>query len=146
MLREIQKIPMQLRASYLAMHRQSNSVLMECGITIEQFVCLLIVYDNDGIIQNEIVRLATSDPNTIRAILLLLEKKGFVRREPHSSDKRARCVRITPLGRQTAEQSFEALLKVNSRIRKLISDEEAAVLNALLSRIANDFSSPSAEE
>ena len=72
---EAYKIPMNLRAAYLSMHRQTNAHLARFGVTADQFVCLLILAEEDGIIQQELVKRATSDPNTIRAMLVLLEKR-----------------------------------------------------------------------
>ena len=40
---EAYKIPMNLRAAYLSMHRQTNAHLARFGVTADQFVCLLIL-------------------------------------------------------------------------------------------------------
>jgi DNA-binding MarR family transcriptional regulator len=46
------------------------------------------------------VERTASDPNTVTAILRLLERRGLVRREAHASDGRARCVFLTAQGRR----------------------------------------------
>ena len=80
---EIYKIPMNLRAAYLSMHRMTNAHLSKHGVTADQFVCLSILFEKDGLTQKELVQSATSDPNTIRAMLVLLENQGFIARDVH---------------------------------------------------------------
>ena len=72
------EIAMGLRAAYWSMHRQTNAHLAPQGATAEQFVVLALLAKEDGITQQELGRRATSDPNTIRAMLVLLEKRGLV--------------------------------------------------------------------
>src|SRR4030042_2120876 len=110
-------IAMALRAAYLSMHRQTNAHLAGVGITADQFVCLALLAEKDGITQQELVRKATSDPNTIRAMLLLLEKRGFVKREKHPTDGRARHVTLTSKGRNIYRDSMERLRWVQDRLK-----------------------------
>jgi len=130
------KIPLSLRAAYLAMHRQTNAHLADLGITADQFVCLLVLYDRRGMIQKELAERATSDQNTVGAIVALLEKKGYVKRGEHRRDRRAWFVTITPKGRAVTERGSAALRKVHARVKSRISELEAGVLNALLGRLA----------
>lgn len=135
---DIEKLPLCLRASYLAMHRQTNARLARLGITADQFVCMLILYDHDGIIQKELAERATSDQNTVRAMLVLLEAKGYVQRRRHPEDGRARVVGLTSAGRRTTEKALLAVRGVHDRIRSRISEEEAGVLNEFLLRLSGD--------
>src|SRR5215469_16859641 len=89
-----------LRAAYLALHRQTNDCFAKDGVTADQFVLLSALADADAMTQQELVRRVSSDPNTVRAMLLLLEGRGLVARERHPSDGRARCVTLTVKGRQ----------------------------------------------
>lgn len=133
---------MLLRASYLAMHRQTESHLADLGITADQFVCLLVLYDNDGIIQRELVDRVSSDQNTVRAMLVLLEEKGYVVRKASSDDGRARVVRLTSSGRAVTERCFEALLAVNKRIKRKFSAGDAYSLTELLTRLVELLNNP----
>ncbi|MCB0305396.1 MAG: MarR family transcriptional regulator [Calditrichaeota bacterium] len=132
---EAYKIPMNLRAAYLSMHRQTNAHLARFGVTADQFVCLLILAEEDGIIQQELVKRATSDPNTIRAMLVLLEKRGLVVRAPHPRDGRARIVTITEEGRQIFAELVSALEPVRNRLTAQIPEADAKTLNELLRRV-----------
>ena len=95
------EIAMGLRAAYLLMHRQTNSFLAPFGMTADQFVLLALLAEKDGITQQELTQRATSDPNTIRAMLVLMENNGVITRNQHPTDGRARRISLTRNGRRT---------------------------------------------
>src|SRR5438309_11794375 len=88
-----------LRAAYLALHRQTNACFAKDGVTADQFVLLAALADGDAVTQQELVRRVSSDPNTVRAMLLLLEGRALVARQRHPADGRARRVSLTAKGR-----------------------------------------------
>ncbi|MBN1997657.1 MarR family transcriptional regulator [candidate division KSB1 bacterium] len=108
----------------MTMHRQTNAHLAPFGVTADQFVCLVSLSENDGITQQELVALAASDPNTIRAMLVLLEKNGLVSRDQHPTDGRARSVSMTPEGRRLFEKMVKAVEPVQQRLISLFTDEQ----------------------
>src|SRR5262245_5104065 len=93
------ELAMLLRKAYLTFHRRANARIIKSGITADQFVALTMLAQEEGITQVTLVERTASDPNTVTAILRLLERRGFVRREAHASDGRARCVFLTKKGR-----------------------------------------------
>jgi DNA-binding MarR family transcriptional regulator len=128
-------IAMALRAAYLSMHRLTNSLLKH-GVTADQFVCLVILSEQAGITQQELVRRATSDPNTMRAMLVLLEKRGLVARNQHPNDGRARHVTITPKGRRIYDKLWQELKPLHDCFDSLFGDDEAKTLVVALKRIS----------
>lgn len=82
------------------MHRQTNDCFAPDGVTADQFALLSALADADAVTQQELVRRIGSDPNTVRAMLLLLEERGLLARDRHPADGRARCVTLTPKGRR----------------------------------------------
>ena len=93
------EIAMALRAAYLALHRQTDAVLVRWDVTADQFVVLFALSRGDALTQRELVERTSSDPSTIGAMLLRLEGKGLVERLPNPRDARARTVRLTRNGR-----------------------------------------------
>lgn len=110
---------MALRSAYWALHRKTDSLFTEHDVTAHQYVILSILYNHPQITQSELVTLASSDPNTIRAILVKLEKKRLVVRKPHPRDRRAWQVNLTPMGRRT----FEKLTAVSKPLREHLSEQ-----------------------
>ncbi len=129
-------IAMGLRAAYWSMHRQTNAHLAQRGATADQFVLLSLLVEQDGITQQELVRRASSDPNTIRAMLLLLEKRGVVARGQHPTDGRARRVTLTRKGRQTYDKLLAQIKPLQKRLLALFRAAEAETLVVFLGRIS----------
>jgi len=135
-------IPMGLRAAYLSMHRQTDACLARHGVTANQFVLLALLAEDDGITQQQLVKRAFSDPNTIRAMLLLLERQGLVAREQHPDDGRAHHITITSQGRRTFRKLMEVSESLRGRMFALFNEEEVEMLLEFLGRIANAMVQP----
>jgi DNA-binding MarR family transcriptional regulator len=95
------ELPLALRTAYLTLHRRSDVVFAEFGITADQFVLLATLARGQAMTQRELAVRMPSDPSTVRAMLVLLEKQGLVMREAHPTDARARTVRLTKVGVRT---------------------------------------------
>ena len=129
-------IAMGLRAAYWTMHRQAMRYLARQGVTPDQLVLLALLAEEDGVTQQELVRRASSDPNTVRAMLVLLESRGLVRRKPHPTDGRARSVEITPAGRRASEELRAATRPLQDALLALFEPDEADRFVSDLERLA----------
>ena len=136
------EIPRALRAAYLALHRQTNDCLAKDGVTADQFVLLAALAEADAATQQELVRRVGSDPNTVRAMLLLLEGRGLVARERRSDDSRARSVTLTAKGRQVFQRLWAKSEPLRARLLEAFRPDEAAALVGLLGRVANVMTPP----
>ncbi len=131
-----------LRAAYLALHRQTNDCFARDGVTADQFVLLSALADADAVTQQELVRRVGSDPNTVRAMLLLLEGRGLVARGRHPSDGRARCVKMTAKGRRAFQKLWTRSEPLRGRLLSVFRTDEVAVLVELLRRVAEVMTPP----
>jgi DNA-binding MarR family transcriptional regulator len=135
MLDEAHDLAMALRGAYKTMHRKADSFFIKFGVTADQYVLLHILAQESAVTQETLVVRASSDPNTVRRMLLLLEGRGIVARKRHPTDERARSVSLTRKGSDIYGQlrsAFEPFLEL------LISDycpEEMQILQGLLKRI-----------
>jgi len=131
-----------LRAAYLALHRQTNDCFAKDGVTADQFVLLSALADADGVTQQDLVRRVSSDPNTVRAMLLLLEGRGLVARERHPADGRARCVTLTAKGRQVFKKLWAKSEPLRVRLLAAFGPDEVTSLVGLLHRVAEVMAPP----
>jgi DNA-binding MarR family transcriptional regulator len=131
-----------LRAAYLALHRQTNDCFANDGVTADQFVLLSALADEDAITQQELVRRVSSDPNTVRAMLLLLERRGLVGRQRHPSDGRARCVTLTAKGRQVFRRLWTKSEPLRARLLVAFQPDEVNTLVEFLHRVAEAMTPP----
>lgn len=138
--REVARV---LRRAYLALHRQTNDCFARDGVTADQFVLLAALAESDAVTQQELVRRISSDPNTVRAMLLLLEGRGLVVRERHPIDGRARCVTLTVKGRRVFQKLLTKSEHLRVRLLSAFQPDEVAALVDLLHRVA-EVMAPSA--
>jgi DNA-binding MarR family transcriptional regulator len=126
-----------LRAAYLALHRRSEARFMPHGITADQFVLLAtLARGGHALTQRELARRMSSDPSTVRAMLVLLEQRGLVERGTHPTDARARTVVLTAKGTRAYQQLWAAGEPVRVRLLGALQPGEAETLVRLLGRVA----------
>lgn len=128
-------IAMVLRAAYLSMHRQADAFLSSHELTANQFVLLALLVEHDGVTQSDLVERASSDPNTIRPMLLALEDKGLLVRERHPDDGRAWLIRLTRKGRRTFEKVDADCEPFRQRLLSALVPGESRQLVDMLQRI-----------
>jgi len=63
-------IAMVLRAACWAMHREADALLQPYGLTVDQFVLMSVLAADKVLTSQELVRRASSDANTVRAMLM----------------------------------------------------------------------------
>lgn len=134
-------VAMGLRAAYWAMHRRTEACLAKHAVTADQFVLLALLAEEDGITQQELVRRASSDANTVRAMLMLLEGRGFVTRGRHPTDRRARSVTLTRKGRQAYGRLWASSDPLRQRLLDVVQPGEADTLVKFLAGISKAMAS-----
>ena len=139
------ELPLALRTAYLTLHRRSDAVFAKYGITADQFVLLATLARGQAMTQRELAARMPSDPSTVRAMLVLLEKLGLVTRDAHPTDARARTVSLTKAGARTFQQAFEAGQQVRDQMAESFSVSETRMLLSLLQRMTESLSESSAE-
>jgi len=134
------EIAMGLRAAYLSMQRQTNSLLAPHGITADQFVLLSLLNEQDGVTQQQLTRRASSDPNTIRAMLVLMENIGMIERARHPTDGRALKITLTQRGRRTYKKLSDEIRVLQEALISGVQPTQAETLVTLLNRISEAMS------
>jgi DNA-binding MarR family transcriptional regulator len=132
---KIHDLPMSIGKIYRAVHRLTDVCCAKYNITAKQFVLLVLLAEEDGITQQEIVERAASDPNTIRAMLLLLEKNGMVKRDQHINDGRKRHITITQKGRHAYENALKDSESIRKQMYESFSNDELKMLKTFLDRL-----------
>ncbi len=130
------ELPMALRAAYLALHRRTDSRFARYGVTADQFVLLAALSDSQALTQRELADRVSSDPSTIRAMLVLLEARGFVKRESHPTDSRAKTVTLSVAGKRTLKKLWNAGQPIRDQMVESMSSSEVTELISLLQRLA----------
>ena len=133
-------IAMALRNAYLALHRRSEARFAPFGVTADQFVLLAtLARGGEALTQRELARRMSSDPSTVRAMLVLLAARGFVERATHPNDARARTVALTAKGQGVYQRLWKAGESIRTRILSTLQPGEAEMLIGLLERGADSL-------
>ncbi len=138
------KLPLALRSAYLTLHRHTDARFAKYEMTADQFVLLAALARSDALTQRELGQRMSSDPSTVRAMLVLLEKKGIVKRDTHPSDSRARTVALTSLGKRKFKQLWKASEATREQMASALSQAETQQLIDLLHRVTQAIPSPTA--
>jgi DNA-binding MarR family transcriptional regulator len=138
------ELPRLLRAAYFGMHRVSDAHFARHGVTADQFVLLACLAEQDGITQQELARRASSDPSTVRAMLVLLEGRGLVARERRPDDRRARVVTLTAKGRRLFERLWKTSEPIRVQMLSGFSPDEARLLVGCLRRLIDNLATAKA--
>ncbi len=70
----------------------------EADITVDQWVIMNILHDENAISQYQIAQRSYKDAPTVTRILDLLEQKGYIRRKPAKTDRRKFEIHLTENG------------------------------------------------
>src|SRR5690349_15482837 len=133
------QLPLELRASYLALHRCSDNQFKKLGVTADQFVLLATLARGQALTQRELAARMPSDPSTVRAMLVLLEERGLVARNTHPTDGRARTVALTDSGLRKFRQVFKAGQAIRDQMVSSLTAAEARSLVKLLRRVSESL-------
>lgn len=133
------QLPLELRAAYMGLHRSSDAQFAKLGVTADQFVLLATLARGHALTQRELAARMPSDPSTVRAMLVLLEERGFVSRHTHPTDGRARTVALTQSGLRKYRQVWKAGQAIRDQMVSSLSVEEAKLLVKFLRRVSESL-------
>jgi DNA-binding MarR family transcriptional regulator len=128
---------MQLREAYFSIRRSAQARLTATGATVDQVVVLTLIAEEQGLTQRDIVERSCSDPSTIRAMLVLLEKRGWIRRDFDPNDARVWRVSLSAEGRKQ-QRRLKRIAHIGdpTRMENLLADDELQIVRNCLQRIA----------
>jgi len=123
----------QVRATHRALQRFLQSKIEPHGIPLGMWYFLRALWDEDGLTQRELsVRVGTMEPTTLSAILIM-EKRGLVRRVRNRTDRRKWHIHLTPKGRGLKGKLLPlAKNVVDTAVHNLSRNEVAQLLRALV--------------
>lgn len=87
-----------LRRAFLSICRCGDLMFSPYRLTTEQYALMRAVERDPGIRQVDLKDRIFAEPNTVTAMVNLLERRGIIRRRPSPSDGRARLLYLTAHG------------------------------------------------
>jgi DNA-binding MarR family transcriptional regulator len=80
--------------------------LTKLGITYPQYLVLMVLWEKDNQLVNDIAHRLLLETNTVTPLLQRMEKLGIVSRKQGEKDKRQQIVSLTPKGKRLEEEAF----------------------------------------
>lgn len=109
------------------------------GITVEQWILLKIIEENDGLTQKELAKKSLRDPASITRTLDLLSKKRFVERQPVEDNRRQYSVCLKKEGKAFIKKHMPVISSHRAKSIEGITTQELEILTQLLRKIQNNM-------
>lgn len=113
-----------------------NEKVKDEDLSFGLFPLLIAIYDNEGIIQEQLAQNFHLNESTITRNLKKLEDKGFIKRIP---DKRTKRIEITDKGAKTARKVMDYDDEWDEKIKKIIGIEEYDNFKNTLRKITEEL-------
>jgi MarR family transcriptional regulator, organic hydroperoxide resistance regulator len=101
----------------------------------EQNLVMMLLWEKDGLTQNEVAQKLDKDKTNIARMASNLEKKGFIKRTGCPNDRRAMRLYLTPCGKKLGEKVIPIAEEFDEIVCNDLSNEELQQLERLLSKI-----------
>jgi MarR family transcriptional regulator, organic hydroperoxide resistance regulator len=112
-----------------------KSMLEDFNLAPEQNLVMMLLWEKDGLTQNQLAENLGKDKTNIARMASNLEKKGFIKRTSCQDDRRSLKLYLTDTGKILGEKVLPITEEFNSLVCKNISSEEIAELERLLNKI-----------
>lgn len=106
--------------------------LRPLGITLQEFIALVGLYEGDGISQDTLAKRMYIDMGFVTRILQHLEQEGLVRRGRDEHDARIRLAWLTPQGLALCEKIDAVRVEALQKALQNLSAEDKQELKRLL--------------
>jgi DNA-binding MarR family transcriptional regulator len=115
--------------------RLSEARLKPLGFGVGHLPVLIALRDGRAGTQRDLARFAKIEQPSMAQMLARMERDGLIRRTPDAEDGRSSRIALTDIARARLPDACEALFEGNGDALSGFSDEEAAQLVALLTRV-----------
>ena len=103
-----------------------------------QFMFLRVLYDKEGLTQEDLCIILNIDKATTARALKKLEDEGYITRKRSKDDRRANIIEITNKALEIKEDFFNILWEWESRITQPLTKQEKTVVLDLLEKVVNN--------
>lgn len=132
-------IGLHVRLVQLGMFREFQRLFQGTGLTPSVHAMMAVIRENPGIRQGALAdALLVCSPN-VAAAMAALDEAGLVVRTVDEQDRRALCVRLTPLGEQVTDEAQQRLDAFERELLGDFTDGEHDQLRRYLKRILDSI-------
>ncbi|MCB9082372.1 MAG: MarR family transcriptional regulator [Lewinellaceae bacterium] len=122
-------------AKRLKQYFQQQLLLLDAGITIDQWVMLQSVEHTPGINQLDLAKAVFKDAPTVTRMIDLLVNKGLLERRPDPGDRRRFCIHLTPAGQAKIQEVLPHMRQFRQEAWAGLTEGETETLMSLLNKV-----------
>lgn len=122
----------------LKLNNYYQKVVNPFNITVDQWEILVILWEREGITQKDLAERLYKDQTNIARMLFKLEKKGFVHRITHETDRRSLRVYLTAKGREIKADILVPSIEAYKKTIEGLSEEEVETFRRILAVMYNN--------
>ena len=111
----------------------------DTGITIDQWVILQVLAEEDGLSQLEIAKAVFKDAPTVTRIIDLLCKKKLTKRIPDKEDRRRFKIKLTKKGHEKIEEVMPIIKEAREQMWVGIASEDRDQLVKTLNQVFDNL-------
>lgn len=125
-----------LKMAQQALRARMDSTLQEIGLTTPQYAVLTFLEVEPGASNAALARRAFVTPQTMQAIVVALERAGFIVRTPHPDHGRVQTTELTDRGREVLAAASGIVAAAEARLRAASAPLDPQAVAAMLLRFA----------
>ena len=126
-----------------AQHQFKNG---EFDVTVDQWLILKNLSENELLSQTELANLVFKDHPTLTRIIDLLCKKGYVERFPHPQDRRSFQLHLTATGLAKVSELKPKILEIREKAWENLTETDFEEFKRILDTIYKNLDEQSLEE
>jgi len=136
---ELEKyIGVNVQRAALKLNNYYQKVVNPFDITVDQWEILIVLWEKEGITQKELAERLHKDQTNVARMLFKLEKKGYIYRVIHETDRRSLRVYLTPRGREIKDEIMAPSLDAYRNTIKGLTEEEVETFQRILAVMYNN--------
>ncbi len=126
------KLIIALARSYKAIHRDSDQMLKDYGLTTGQFAVMEALYSKGGLTVSELIDKVLTTSGNMTVLISNLEKSGCIVRTRNEEDKRSYKISLTEKGKSVMEEIFPKHMEaIGDKLSVLTNEEKMEVIKIL---------------
>ena len=125
-----------LKQAQQALRTRLDSDLQGIGLTTPQYAVLTFLDVEPGASNAALARRAFVTPQTMQAILVTLERSGFIARTPHPEHGRIQTTKLTTTGHRVLAAASAIVADAEVRLRDAAAPLDPHTVTTMLLRLA----------
>jgi len=136
---ELEKyIGVNVQRAALKLNNYYQKVANPFDITVDQWEILVVLWETEGITQKELAERLHKDQTNVARMLFKLEKKDFIYRVVHETDRRSLRVYLTSKGREMEDDIIAPSMEAYYKTIQGLSEEEVELFRRILTVMYNN--------